>query len=147
MDPCQLCFWNVAGRIQENEAHRLSGKKTNLDFVGIDTYRHHFASDASFIASMRNNVPYVGKNFRMIMETNSGIPISAQMHLAALSGNAAFDYYSIEALYGRNGNKIVPLVGHLDDIRRMNKIFTERPGGPCYQDAWLRIVCTQLGRR
>lgn len=53
-------FWNVAGRIQENEAHRLSGEKTNLDFVGIDTYRHHFASDASFIASMRNNVPYVG---------------------------------------------------------------------------------------
>lgn len=120
-------FWNVAGRIQENEAHRLSGEKTNLDFVGIDTYRHHFASDASFIASMRNNVPYVGKNFRMIMETNSGIPISAQMHLAALSGNAAFDYYSIEALYGRNGNKIVPLVGHLDDIRRMNKILQSDP--------------------
>ncbi len=61
------------------------------------------------------------------METNSGIPISAQMHLAALSGNAAFDYYSIEALYGRNGNKIVPLVGHLDDIRRMNKILQSDP--------------------
>lgn len=120
-------FWNVNGRIYENEAHRRSPEQTNLDFVGIDTYRHHFPSDASFIASMRNNLPYVEKNFRMIMETNSGIPVSAQMHLAALSGNAAFDYYSVEALYGKDGDKIVPLVKHLDDIRRMNKVLLSDP--------------------
>lgn len=116
-------FWNVMGRIHENEAHRCSFEQTNLDFVGIDTYRHHFPSDNSFVSSMRNNLPYLGKNFRMIMETNSGIPVSAQMHLAALSGNAAFDYYSVEALYGKDGDRIVPLVKHLDDIRQVNKIL------------------------
>ncbi len=120
-------FWNVVGRIHENEARRCSSEQTNLDFVGIDTYRHHFPSDAAFIASMRDNLPYVGKNFRMIMETNSGIPVSAQMHLAALSGNAAFDYYSVEALYGKDGNEIVPLVKHLDDIRNMNKVLLSDP--------------------
>ena len=120
-------YWNVCGRIHENEARKKSVVTTNLDFVGIDTYRHHFPSDASFVASMRNNLPYVGKNFRMIMETNSGIPISAQMHLAALSGNASFDYYSVEALYDREGEEIKPLVRHLDDIRQMNKILLSDP--------------------
>ena len=120
-------FWNVMGRIHENEACRCSSEQTNLDFVGIDTYRHHFPSDASFISSMRNNLPYLGKNFRMIMETNSGIPVSAQMHLAALSGNSAFDYYSVEALYGKEGNRIVPLVSHLDDIRQVNKVLRSDP--------------------
>lgn len=28
-------FWNVAGRIQENEAHRLSGKRLIFDFVEL----------------------------------------------------------------------------------------------------------------
>lgn len=116
-------FWNMTARIHGNEAHRLSDKTTNLDFVGLDTYRMHFPTDASFVASMRENVPYVGKNFRMIMETNSEIPVSAQIQLAALSGNSSLDYYTIEGMYGRDGDNIVPLVGHLDDVRRTNRMI------------------------
>ena len=116
-------FWNINSRIIGNEETRKAQGNVNLDFVGIDTYRHHLPSDQAFVASMRDNLPYVGKNFRMIMETNSDIAYSAQMHLAALSGNAAFDYYSIEGLYGRDGNKVKPLVDHIGDIRMVNKIL------------------------
>lgn len=116
-------FWNITSRIMGNEEMRKAQGDVYLDFVGIDTYRHHLPSDQAFVASMRDNLPYVGKNFRMIMETNSDIAYSAQMHLAALSGNAAFDYYSIEGLYGREGNKVKPLVDHIGDIRMVNKIL------------------------
>lgn len=116
-------FWNIYARIHENERLRQNGG-TNLDIIGLDTYRHHFPSDASFIASMRDNIPYVGKNMRMIMETNSGVPYAAQMHLSALSGNNAFNYYSVEALYGRDNDTVKELVGHIGDIRLNNKILT-----------------------
>ena len=69
-------------------------------------------------------MPYVGKNFRMIMETNTNVPYAAQMHLAALSGNSAFDFYSIESLYGRDGDMVKPLVAYLEDIRLVNKILS-----------------------
>jgi hypothetical protein len=120
-------YWEIPGRIYENEAHRLSDKSTNLDFYGIDTYRHHFATDAAFVASMRSNLPYVGKNYRMIMETSSDVVYAAQMQLAALSGNNAFDFYSIESLYGKEGNSVKPLVKHVEDIRLVNKILNSDP--------------------
>lgn len=63
---------------------------TYIDFVGIDTYRHHFQTEDSFAESTRTNVPYMGKNFRMIMEIGARVPNIAQLHLAALSGNNAF---------------------------------------------------------
>ena len=68
---------------------------TYIDFVGIDTYRHHFQTEDSFAESTRTNVPYVEKNFRMIMEIGARVPNIAQLHLAALSGNNAFDYYEL----------------------------------------------------
>lgn len=117
-------YWNVMARVYGNEERRISKEGTNLDFMGIDTYRHHFSSDTSFVASMRYNMPYVGKNFRMIMETNTNVPYAAQMHLAALSGNSAFDFYSIESLYGRDGDMVKPLVAYLEDIRLVNKILS-----------------------
>ena len=117
-------YWNVMARVYGNEERRISKEGTNLDFMGIDTYRHHFSSDTSFVASMRYNIPYVGKNFRMIMETNTNVPYAAQMHLAALSGNSAFDFYSIESLYGRDGDMVKPLVAYLEDIRLVNKILS-----------------------
>lgn len=116
-------FWKIPSRIHENESRHLSTEGTNLDFIGIDTYRHHFRSDADFVASMRTNLPYVGKNYRMIMETNSNVPYAAQMHLAALSGNNAFNLYSIESFYGKDGDSIKPLVQYLEDIRLVNKIL------------------------
>lgn len=119
-------FWKIPSRICENEEKRLTPQGTNLDFIGIDTYRHHFLSDADFVASMRTNLPYTGKNFRMIMETNSDVPYAAQMHLAALSGNNAFDFYTIESLYDRDGTGkgVKAKVKYIDDIRLVNKILT-----------------------
>lgn len=120
-------FMDVYGRIFENERQRNTSSGTNLDFIGIDTYSHHFLTAEEFVASMRTNLPYVGKNFRMIMETNSNRPYSAQMHLAALAGNNAFDYYDIGGLYHRVGNNIEAYAPHIEDIRLMNKILTSAP--------------------
>ena len=116
-------FWKIPARIHENELLR-STQGTNLDFIGIDTYRHHFKTDADFLASMRTNLPYTGKNFRMIMETNSSIPISAQMHLAALSGNNAIDYYDFSGIYNVRPGNITTTAGHIEDIRLVNKILS-----------------------
>ena len=116
-------YWKIPTRIYENEEQRLSPKGTNIDFIGIDTYRHHFRTDADFMASMRSNLPYVAKNYRMIMETSSNVAFAAQMHLAALSGNNAFDFYSIESLYGKDGNGVKPLMKNVEDIRLVNRIL------------------------
>lgn len=117
-------FMDVYGRAFENERLRNTPEGTNLDFIGIDTYSHHFTTSEAFVASMRDNVPYVGKNYRMIMETNSEHPYSAQMHLAALSGNNAFDFYDAGGLYERDGNGVKARAPHIEDIRLVNKILT-----------------------
>lgn len=116
-------FQNIPGRIFENESRRSTRYGTNIDFVGIDTYRHHFKTDEEFVASMRDNLPYVGRNFRMIMETGSEIPNAAQLHLAALSGNSAFNYYDFSRIYDVSVDGIKPCVSHLEDIRLVNKVL------------------------
>ena len=120
-------FEDVYARVYENERLRNTPESTNLDFIGIDTYSHHFPSAEEFVSSMRTNIPYVGKNYRMIMETNSNRPYSAQMHLAALSGNNAFDYYDVSGLYGREGNGVKAIAAHIEDVRLVNKILTSAP--------------------
>lgn len=117
-------FMDVYGRACENERLRNTPEGTNLDFIGIDTYSHHFTTAEAFVASMRTNVPYVGKNYRMVMETNSERPYSAQMHLAALSGNNAFDFYDVGGLYERDGNGVKTNAPHIEDVRLVNKILT-----------------------
>lgn len=114
-------FWDIPARIIENESRRISPQGTNIDFVGIDTYRHHFETDGQFVTSMRTNLPYAGKNYRMIMETNSGIVNAAQLPLAALSGNNAFNFYDFNGLY--NTNEVKPNVAYIDDIRLVNRIL------------------------
>lgn len=120
-------FWEIYPRVFENERLRNTPEGTNIDFVGIDTYSHHFPSSESFITSMRSNVPYDGKNYRMIMETNSERPYSAQMHLAALSGNNAFNYYDASGLYIREGNGVKVNAAHIEDVRLVNKILRSAP--------------------
>ena len=58
----------LSGVMAVSYTHLRSTTGTYIDFVGIDTYRHHFQTEDSFAESTRTNVPYVGKNFRMIME-------------------------------------------------------------------------------
>lgn len=101
-------YWSRNGRIEENEKLRASAEGTHIDFVGYDTYRHHFKTDEDYKESMRTYFSYKGKNYRMVMEIGAEIPIIAKMHLAALSGNIAFDYYDMigpdgHGLYERNG--------------------------------------------
>ena len=115
--------WKIPSRIYENEAQRLLQQSTNIDFVGIDSYRQHFQTDEQFVASMRDNLPYVGKNFRMVMETNSNIPNAAALHMAALSGNNAFDYYDFHGLYEIGPNGVKERTTHIADIRLVNKIL------------------------
>jgi len=117
-------FMDVYARVFENERLRNTPEGTNLDMIGIDTYSHHFPTAEEFMASMRTNIPYAGKNYRMIMETNSERPYSAQMHLAALSGNNAFDYYDASGLYRRDGDGVSAKSPHIEDIRLVNKILT-----------------------
>lgn len=124
-------YWEVDGRIPENEWKRLSSGGTNLDFVGLDTYKHHpqFRTFESFVHSMRRDIPYGGANYRMFMEVGAEVPNISQLYLAALSGNCAFDYYDMcgidgHGLYDPDGkNGFNPHGAYIRDVRMTNKII------------------------
>ena len=124
-------YWEADGRIIENEQKRFSPEGTNLDFAGLDTYKHHpaFTSTELFTQSMRSDIPYVGKNYRMFMEIGAEAANIAQLQMAALSGNCAFDYYDMigpdnHGLYDRNGEMgFVPHGSYIEDVRLVNKIL------------------------
>lgn len=125
-------FWNYENRIAENERLKEAGKSF-IDFVGMDTYRHHLPSDSVFVESMRYNMPYTGKNYRMIMETNANLPISPQMRMSALSGNNGFNYYDSFGLYNKDINDskgIVQVCGDetIKAIRNGNAILRDNNG-------------------
>lgn len=68
---------------------------TYIDYVGIDAYCNDQDGPDVYMESMRSNIPYLGKNYRMIMEAGAEMPNIAQLQIAALSGNTAFDYYEL----------------------------------------------------
>ena len=125
-------YWEVDGRIPENERKRLSESGTNLDFAGLDTYKHHpqFPTFESFVESMRKDIPYCGSNYRMFMEVGAEVANIAQLSLAALSGNCAFDYYDMcgidgHGLYDAVGrNEFRPHGTYIEDVRMTNRILT-----------------------
>lgn len=102
---------------------------TYIDFVGIDTYRHHFGTEDSYAESVRTNVPYMGKNYRMIMEIGAEIPNIAQLQLAALSGNNNFDYYELcgpddHGIFIKDEkNEFAPRGAYLEDVRLVNRML------------------------
>lgn len=108
-------------RIYANEALR-SGTGTNIDFIGIDLY----TSNSSTIPAI---LPYKGENYRMIMECGSEVYKAAQLQLAALAGNNAYDHYDMigpdgHGLYDRNGIAgFTPHGPYIDDVRLVNKIL------------------------
>jgi hypothetical protein len=124
-------YWEVDGRIIENEQKRVSPEGTHIDFAGLDTYKHHpaFTSPERFTESMRSDIPYVGKNYRMFMEIGAEAPNIAQLQLAALSGNCAFNYYDMigpdgHGLYDRQGESGFVLHGsYIEDVRLVNKVL------------------------
>jgi hypothetical protein len=124
-------YWEIDGRIIENESQRTSAKGSNIDFVGLDTYKTHrfFTTPEIFIESMRTNIPYFGKNYRMFMEVGAEAVDVAQLQMAALSGNCAFDYYDMcgpdnHGLYDRqNDTGFVPHGKYIDDVRIVNKLL------------------------
>jgi hypothetical protein len=121
-------YVDLEARIADNEKMRLN-YGTNIDFVGVDSYRHHFNSDQSYIESMRTNIPYKNKNYRMIMEIGAEVSNIAQLQLAALSGNNAFDYYDMcgpdgHGLYDKKDvDRFVPHGEYIGDVRLVNKIL------------------------
>lgn len=102
---------------------------TYIDFVGIDTYRNHAATEDEFVESMRTNIPYIGKNYRMIMEIGAEVPNIAQLQLAALSGNCAFDYYELcgpddRGIFVKDEQKgFVPRGIYIEDVKLINKML------------------------
>ncbi|MBR1678187.1 MAG: DUF4978 domain-containing protein [Bacteroidales bacterium] len=124
-------YWEVDGRIPENEKKRLTPGGTDIDFVGLDTYKHHpqFPTFESFVESMRRDIPYRGRNYRMFMEVGAEVPNIAQLSLAALSGNCAFDYYDMcgidgHGLYDAVGrNEFRPRGPYIEDVRMTNRIL------------------------
>ena len=77
-----------------NEQLRTT-KGTYIGFVGIDAYCSTPEAAETYLEGMRTNIPYMGKNYRMIMEAGAEMPNIAQLQVAALSGNTAFDYYEL----------------------------------------------------
>lgn len=124
-------YWEADGRIIENERRRSSPEGTNIDFVGLDTYKHHpaFTATELFTESMRKDIIYKGKNYRMFMEIGAEASNIAQLQIAALSGNCAFDYYDMcgpdgHGLYDRQGKSgFVPHGSYIEDVRLVNKLI------------------------
>ena len=124
-------YWEVDGRITENEKRRVSPNGTNIDFAGLDTYKHHpaFRTSELFTESMRTDIKYIGSNYRMFMEIGAEASNIAQLQLAALSGNCAFDYYDMcgpdgHGLYDRKGaTGFMPHGSYIEDVRVINKLI------------------------
>lgn len=107
--------------IMENENLR-STSGTNIDFVGIDLYRVD-------LNAIKTVLPYIGKNYRMIMEGGGTLANGALYQMAALAGNNAYDYYEMigpdeNGLYRQGGQKGFTARGrYVEDVRLNNKIL------------------------
>lgn len=116
--------WSDRPRIQANESLRVT-TGTCIDFCGLDTYRHHFCDDADYLMSLRTAIPYCGRNYRMIMETNGGYHPAVPM--AAIAGNNALSYYDFFGLYtfDKGGDKLKKVCSEeiLTDVRLTNRIL------------------------
>lgn len=107
-------------RIDVNEAQRqLSG--TSIDFFGVDLYNAGYEN-------IRASLPYKGSNYRMIMECGAEVRDAAITQLVALSGNNAFDFYSMvvdgHGLYDAKGDRgFEPHGVYVNDVRLVNKLL------------------------
>jgi len=115
-------IWGMElGRIEVNEALR-SIYGSGIDFVGIDLYK----ASPSIIRSV---LPYKGLNYRMIMECEAEVSNAAQVQLAALSGNNAYDHYDMcgpdtHGLYDRDKNtRFIPHGKYIEEVRVVNKLL------------------------
>ena len=121
-------YVDLLANLEANQKLRQS-LGTNLDFVGIDTYRHHFKSDQAFIASMASNIPVAQGNYRMIMEVSGEFPNAPGLQLSALSGGNALDYYDMigpdaHGMYDRVGTTgFQPHGSYVEDVRLLNRLL------------------------
>ena len=116
------CVWgDHTSRIEANEKLR-AGSGTNIDFIGIDLY-------TSNPSTIRGILPNKGINYRMIMECGAEVSNAAQLQLAALSGNNAYDHYDMcgpdgHGLYDRSGTVgFTPNGTYIDDVRTVNRLI------------------------
>ena len=114
----------VNGRFESymtaNEALRENGG-TNIDIVGIDVY-------GTNPINISEIVPYIGKNYRMIMGSGAEVSIADVYQMAALYGNTAYVHYDMcgpdnHGLYSQSGsNGFVPK-SHVEKVRNLNKLM------------------------
>jgi hypothetical protein len=116
------CVWGMEnGRIEVNEALR-SVYGSGIDFVGIDLYK-------ASLSIIRTVLPYKGLNYRMIMECEAEVSNTAQVQLAALSGNNAYNHYDMcgpdtHGLYDRDkNNRFIPHGKYIEEVRVVNKLL------------------------
>lgn len=107
-----------------------SANGTYIDFVGIDSYCSSPDKMDEYTESMRTCIPYMGKNYRMIMEAGAEKTNIAQMQVAALSGNTAFNYYELCGPDGRGifikdkEKHFVPRSPYTeDDVKSVNRML------------------------
>ena len=119
------CIWiDTASRIIENEKLRES-IGTNIDFVGTDLYREY----GTTISEVHHGLPYVGRNYRMIMECGADDHEAGVFQLAALAGNNALNFYDFcgpdnNGMYRREGSDgFVPRGDNPAAIRLVNRIL------------------------
>lgn len=116
------CVTRMANSIIEANETLRAGTGTNIDFVGIDLYR----VDAK---TVRDCLPHIGKNYRMIMESGADVSNAAQLQIAALAGDNAYDHYEMcgpdqHGPYSRTAdNGFAPRGIYVEDIRLVNKII------------------------
>lgn len=116
------CVWgDQTSRIEANEKLR-SGRGTNVDFIGIDLYTTN-------PGTIRSVLPRNGGNYRMIMECGAEVSNAAQLQLAALAGDNAYDHYDMcgpdgHALYDRDGKMgFKPHGDYIEQVRTVNKLL------------------------
>ncbi len=108
------------GYMTANEALRENGG-TNIDIVGIDVY-------GTNPINVSEIVPYIGKNYRMIMESGAEVSDADVYQMAALYGNTAYIHYDMcgpdnHGLYSRDGNNGFKPKGHVERVRTVNKLM------------------------
>jgi hypothetical protein len=119
------CVWlDTASRIVENEKLRES-LGTGIDFVGTDLYRNN----GNGISVVRDEMPYAGRNYRMIMECGADDGEAGLFQLAALAGNNALDFYEFcgpdnHGMYVRDGRAgFAPRGPNTGVIRSVNRML------------------------
>ena len=86
------------------------------------------AADGTNPINISEIVPYIGKNYRMIMESGAEVPDAYIYQMAALYGNTAYVHYDMcdpdnHGLYSQDGSNGFTPKGHVPNVRTVNRLM------------------------